>query len=241
MYYQKSNLCGVADAPSVFLIVRELYLHGMQQHFQTGVKALQERLWEISQAPWETEEDDSRLNQVYEANEPLILDNHQESSVISSYNVPLNNDFTSPQMMDHTQRIYDRQDNAFRLNLKYGLILRHTETGEYRYFRPYANESLFQRPVYVSRRRDLNRLKLRLQRFNVTDYILRQRPDTKWKPYLVTNVRFVLYHFNYPLGHVGFQLPDYIKQSRSIVALEKRLKRPFVCLSLSRRSPWIPE
>ena len=143
--------------------------------------------------------------------------------------------------MDHTQRIYDRQDNAFRLNLKYGLILRHTETGEYRYFRPYANESLFQRPLYVSRRRDLNRLKLRLQRFNVTDYILIQRPDTKWKPYLVTNVRFVLYHFNYPLGHVGFQLPDYIKQSRSIVALEKRLKRPFVCLSLSRRSPWIPE
>jgi hypothetical protein len=77
----------------------------MQQHFQTGGKALQERLWEISQAPWETEEDDSRLNQVYEANEPLILDNHQESSVISSYNVPLNNDFTSPQMMDHTQRV----------------------------------------------------------------------------------------------------------------------------------------
>ena len=122
MYYQKSNLCGVADAPSVFPIVRELYLHGMQQHFQTGGKALQARLWEISQAPWETEEDDSRLNQVYEANEPLILDNHQESSVISSYNVPLNDDFTNPQMMDHAQRIYDRQDNAFRLNLEYGLI-----------------------------------------------------------------------------------------------------------------------
>ena len=124
--------------------------------------------------------------------------------------------------MDHAQRIYDRQDNAFRLNLEYGLFLRHTETGEYRYFRPYANESLFQRPLYVSRRRNLNRLKLRLQRFNVTDYILIQRPDTKWKPYLVTNVRFVLYHLNYPLGHVGFQFPDYIKQSRSIVALEKR-------------------
>jgi hypothetical protein len=60
----------------------------MQQYFQTGGKALQESPWEIGQAPWETEEDDPRLKQVYEANEPLILDNHQESSVISSYNVP---------------------------------------------------------------------------------------------------------------------------------------------------------
>jgi hypothetical protein len=56
-----------------------MLLHGMQQHFQTGGKALQERPWEIGQAPWETEED-TQLKQVYEANEPLILKNHQESS-----------------------------------------------------------------------------------------------------------------------------------------------------------------
>jgi hypothetical protein len=43
----------------------------MQQHFQTGGKALQERPWEIGQAPWETEED-TQLKQVYEANEPLM-------------------------------------------------------------------------------------------------------------------------------------------------------------------------
>lgn len=41
----------------------------------------------------------------------------------------------------------------------------------------------------------------------MTDYILRQRPDTKWKPYLVTNVRFVMYHLNYPLGN-AVHLPE---------------------------------
>lgn len=45
--------------------------------------------------------------------------------------------------MEHVERIYDRQGHAFRLNLEFGLILRRTETGEYRYFRPFANESLF--------------------------------------------------------------------------------------------------
>ncbi|XP_071137847.1 uncharacterized protein [Mytilus edulis] len=122
--------------------------------------------------------------------------------------------------MEQAERLYDRQGHAFRLNLEFGLILRHTETGDYRYFRPFQNESLFQRPIYISRRKDLNRLKLRLQRFNVTDYILRQRPDTKWKPYLVTNVRFVFYYLNYPLGN-AVKLPDYILQSKSIVGLDK--------------------
>ena len=66
----------------------------------------------------------------------------------------------------------------------------------------------------------MNRLRLRLHRFDITNYILRQRLDTKWKPYLVTNVRFVLYHLNYPLGSAE-QLPDYITSCKSIVALVK--------------------
>jgi hypothetical protein len=116
------------------------------------------------------------------------------------------------------------------------------ETGEFRYFRAYGNESLFERPVYVWRRRDLNRLRLRLQRFDITNYILRQRPDTKWKPYLVTNVRFVLYHLNYPLGSAE-QLPDYIISCKSIVDLVKsRIGKQlykyhlcaFLCLAVHR-------
>ena len=161
---------------------------------------------------------------MYEANASIILENHQESSVSSSYNVPVTNDFTVPEMMEQADRIYDRQGHAFLLNLEFGLILRHTETSEYSNFRSFANEALLERPVYISRRKDLNRLRLRLQRFDVNDFILRQRPDTKWKPYLITNIRFVLYHLNYPLGHPGIQLPEYLISAKSIVKLHKGLK-----------------
>ena len=169
----------------------------MQEHYQSGGGALQARPWEDGQAPWEVEGND-RFKHVYEANAPIILENHQESSVSSTYNVPVANAFNVPEMMEQAERIYDRQGNAFGLNLKFELILRHTETGEYRYFRPFANGSLFDRPVYISRRKDLNRLRLRLQRFDVSDFISRQRPDTKWKPVHIANIRFVLYHLNYP-------------------------------------------
>ena len=205
---------------------RDLYLHGMRQHFQTGTGfslGLQNPPWKDRQAPW-IQPDDAKLKDTYEANAPFILERDQEGSVNSIYNLPLTNAFTIPQLMTRAQEIYERQQNAFRLNLEFGLILRHTETGEYRYFRPYSNETLFQRPIYVSKRRDLNRLRLRLQRFNVTDFILRQRPNTQWKPYLITNVRFCLYHLNYTLGTGGVHIPDYIKKSKSIIALDKSQK-----------------
>jgi len=165
-------------------------------------------------APWEIE-NEGTLKECYEVNASLILESSQESSVSS-------NDFTVPQLTEHTERIYDRQGYPFRL--EFGLILRHTETREYLYFRAYSSKSLFERPVYICRRKDLNRLRLRPQRFNVTDYVLRQRSDTKWKLYLVTNVRFVLYHFNYPLGYAGIKLPDYIKNSKSIMILDRSRK-----------------
>ena len=208
---------------------RQLYLHGMRHHFQTGEGVgLQNPPWEENSAPW-SEPNDSKLKDTYKSNAAIILERDREGSVHSVYNLPLTNAFTIPQLMTRAQDIY-----VFSLNLKFGLILRHTETGEYCYFKPFSNETLFQRPIYVSRWRDLNRLKLRLQRFNVTDFILRHRPNTQWKPYLITNTRFCLYHLDYTLVPGAVTLPDYITNSHSIMSLDKdshkRLYKDHLCI-----------
>lgn len=101
------------------------------------------------------------------------------------------------EIMQAANKIYERQNKAFRLNLEFGLILVNIETGEYRYFKPHYNQELFHRPIYVSKRTHLHRLYLLMKHLNITDYILRQRPDTKWKPYLITNLRIVIYHLNF--------------------------------------------
>jgi hypothetical protein len=41
---------------------RQLYLHGMQEHYQSGGGALQARSWENDQAPCEVEGDDRLKN-----------------------------------------------------------------------------------------------------------------------------------------------------------------------------------
>ena len=203
----------------------EHYLHRMRQHFQTGSGTT------LQQPPWDNEpvpfENNAQLREVYDANRPLILANHQESSVETIFNFPISNDFTVDSIMSHANYIYDRQQSAFRLNLEFGLILVNPETGEYRYFTPYSNEALFDRPIYVSRRQDIRRLRLRLERLNITDYVLRQRPDTKWKPSLITNVRFTVYSLNHALGIVNVKLPDHVKNSKSIIALDKTSEGKF--------------
>ena len=79
----------------------------------------------------------------------------------------------------------------------------------------------------MSQRQDIRRPRLKLQRLNITDFILYQRPDTKWKPLLVTIVRFTLYHLNCPLGTMTFQLPDNVKNSKSIIAMDSNSKGKF--------------
>ena len=58
--------------------------------------------------------------------------------------------------MTRANKIYDRQETALHVNMAFGFILVNTETGEYRNFTPYSHEPLFQCPIYVSRRQNLD-------------------------------------------------------------------------------------
>lgn len=227
----------------VFDSRHELYLHSMRHHYQTG-GALQHRPWrENEAAPWNGEDGnvDDGLREVYEANEALILQQHRLGPVQSVYNFPLNNDVSVDQLMRYAEEIYRREQRAFRANLVFGVILRNRENGQHRYFVPYNNNAILERPLFVSRRTDLRRLRLQLERMDITNELLRNRPDTKWIPVLVTNVHFTVYSTYYPLGQ-GI-VPDYLLKKESIYPLVKSQKTgrayednlcAFRCLALHR-------
>ena len=54
--------------------------------------------------------------------------------------------------------IFDRQNHAFKINLSFGFIMRHVETGRYRYFRPYDNVNVFNGPILISSREDITKV-----------------------------------------------------------------------------------
>ncbi|CAC5398491.1 unnamed protein product [Mytilus coruscus] len=163
----------------------------MQRRYQIGQGTqLQASLCGQGTYPLEIEgdENDLALKEVYEANAPLLLENHREGSFYSVYNIPLTNDVDMHQLMLTADTIYQRQQYAYKSTMTFGVILIHTEEKRYRFFKPYENYSVFNKPLFSSKRDDLDQLRRKLTDSNLREHLMKQRPNTKWKPYLVANV-----------------------------------------------------
>ena len=85
---------GCVDKP---LMTRSLYLHQMNEHVKVGAGQLQPRTWGNGTPPWQRHDGtiDQNLKNVYEANSSIIIRRHQERNVCSVYNFPLNNSFST--------------------------------------------------------------------------------------------------------------------------------------------------
>ena len=162
---------------------------------------------------------DPQLRECYEAHSSYINDQHVLGQVQSYYNFPLNNaQFTLDGLCSQAESIFQDQSSSFKLNLSFGVILENIETGEFRYFRAYSNDPLFQTPIHISKREDLSKLRERLSELDITHYVMKARPNTHWRPALVTNVRFYVTNTGFPLGSPQV-LPDYVRNSKSILSL----------------------
>jgi hypothetical protein len=167
--------------------------------------------FEAGQEPWINEDGsvNDALENCYRTNRALILERYREGPVESLYNIPM---FPGMRIWDigqALQGIYDRQRHAFKVNLAFGFIMRHVETGEYRFFRPFDNVNIFDAPILISRRSDIGKVLKKLKELDVLAKMAKNRPNTKWLLVLLTNIRVKVYNTNFTLG-VAKQLPDYI-------------------------------
>ena len=208
---------------------RLLFEHNVQ-HRQVGQGGLHEDPYDDHNAPWIRRDGiDEAFRHVYRVNRPIILERYREGSIEAVYNFPVDNTVTVDQLMAFADQVFSRQTSAFKLNLTFGYILRHRETGEVRYFRPFEHEGILDAPIYISSRRDLDRLERMLRNLNLLELLLMQRPDTKWVIELLTNVRFAVFKTTFLLGNSDEPVPQYIKNNKSIYSLvsDKRTGKVF--------------
>ena len=193
---------------------RDLVRHRNRQH--GGAEGFD---WE----PWRGPdgEVDAPLREVMEDNRQIILAPFEIPRVNHAwYNIPVREEASGlEELLDKMDDIYAAQDHAFKINFSLGFVLRHIETGEYRYFAPNRNETLFPLPFVVSNQRSLNILKQKLREENLMEHLKRSRPNSQWKPFLLTNILVDVIPTHYPLGRGN--LPDFIKNSKAIIGLEK--------------------
>ena len=159
-------------------------------------------------------------------NRDFVLAPHHIDDTMSTYNFPvssnlLRQDFDiAPQMSSSLDYVYNaNQEQAFRVNIAFGYVLVHNETGQLRYFVAHQNWLYLDHPRRIDRPSDMNELQQELDNSSILEHIMNQRCDTKWKPLLITNILVYVYHLGITMGRGN--LPDFIQQSRSIVSLDK--------------------
>ena len=197
---------------------KEFYSHHMNVHHRGGAE-LQDIPFDI--APWQDDQGnviDPELERVYDTHRSLILDAHTFGPVTSLYNFPIDNTFDVETIMNQVRYIYNNENQVIRVNFIFGIILRNRETGEYRYFKPYKNNEVFKDSIQINDATDLHKIRIRVREMNFNDYVLHNRPNSKWIPVMVTNVRYWVNKTNFPMG-VGL-LPEYLKAKMSLIGLD---------------------
>ena len=169
--------------------------------------------------PWGT---DRNLRQVYAQNFGRICDsetNHRRSLTFLRYllhdRAPLIK--TIAQALEN---IFRRQTNAFKINLSFSFILQHRETGEFRYFYHSNNQQLLKSPKLIRNQQDLDNLLDFLASQDFPSHLKDQRPNTKWVCERIVSLRIYIVMITYPHENSP-KLPDYIKNNRHIIGLEK--------------------
>jgi hypothetical protein len=213
---------------------RELYNHKMKEHRKYKRDQLQKPPWtNDTGAPWgELEEQDKEgFKRTYTLHQSIILAPNQVSDIVSIYNMPCQNDVNSNMIIDFVSKIYDESQRTFKISFSAGLILRHIITGEYRYWKPYRNQEFFTDPFVISSRSDIIDLKEMLETFDLYGYTLKQRPDTKFKCVLITNIQMFVFETAYTLGNESLNLPGYLTMNKYIICLDKMIsgkhKKPY--------------
>ena len=108
-----------------------------------------------------------------------------------------------------------------RANVSVACVLQHKTSGAYRYFHSSANNgAVFDKPATLSSANDVDGFLETLRSTDLEERAFRQRPNTEWRLFAITNLTFYAYKM-VGISRVGdsVDLPRHIKRNRSIVSL----------------------
>ena len=119
---------------------------------------------------------------------------------------------------------------AAKVNLAFGFILKNIEDGGFRYFYAHENNTLLDRSKLVCTHDDLTKLKDFLNKTDVIETCSRERINTKWRFYKLTNLTvFAALLKDLPMGCKNAVLPDPLHKNHTINCLtfEENTRQPY--------------
>ena len=119
---------------------------------------------------------------------------------------------------------------AAKVNLAFGFILKNIEDEGFRYFNAHKNNTLLDRSRLVCTQDDMVKLKSFLTKTDVIEFYSRERMNTKWRFYKLTNLTvFAALLKDVPMGCKNAVLPKLLLKNHTINCLtfEENMRQPY--------------
>ena len=133
---------------------------------------------------------------------------------------------------EQLRQLFEEQTTSFKINCSFAFILKNKTTNRLKYYHSSNNccGRLLEEPSLITNRGDFDRFLERIHQPDILQWAIAQRPNSDWVCEMATNVTFFINRIeDHPIGCVGLVIPAYVKNNKSIIALEKdHHGRPYV-------------
>ena len=120
--------------------------------------------------------------------------------------------------------LFEEQTTSFKINCSFAFILKNKTTNRLKYYHSSNNccGRLLEEPSLITNRGDFDRFLERIHQPDILQWAVAQRPNSDGICEMVTNATFFVNRIeDYPIGCVGVNLPDYVKNNKAIAGLAK--------------------
>ena len=152
--------------------------------------------------------EDQSLREELESCKHFLTDTEMENGRHRFFNFAMSS-FDMSLLDDKLDYVFKGLKCAAKVNLAFGFVLKNVEDGSCRYFYAHENNTVMERSKLVCTQADKTNLKNRMQKIDIVDICTRERTNTKWKFYTLTNLtNFASLLEDVPMGCKDTVLPE---------------------------------
>ena len=165
------------------------------------------------------EDDDADLKEEFQACQHFLVDSELGKWRNRVFNFAMST-FDNSLINKKLDLVFNDLKCAAKVNLAFGFVLKNVEDGSWRYFYAHEKNTLLERSKLVCTSEDITNLKEKLQKMDIVDLCTRERANTKWKFYKMTNLTvFAAILEDVPMGFKDSVLPETLLKSQNVNCL----------------------
>ena len=173
------------------------------------------------------EDDDAELKEELQICQHFLVHSELEEGRHRVFSFTLS---TFDNCLDNKKLVFEGLKCAAKNNHAFGFVLKNVEDVSCRYFYAYEGNTVMERSKLVCTPHDINNCKGKLQKMDIVDLCTRERANTKWKFYKLTNLTvFAALLKDINMGWKDSVIPEPLLKKQNVIGLsyEQNTKRPY--------------